>query len=172
MKNKKHIFILFILALFSITMQGQSVEFTVKALLIEKIAKLTEWETGGNGEYFIIGILGESPFNGELEKLAQKTKIKNKPVKIKYLSKYRKETDCNILFICASEANDLPEIIDILTNRNVLLISDTEGFCKKGVHINFYFDDETIKYEVNPTALKNANLSVDMQLLNYGKIIK
>jgi hypothetical protein len=67
----------------------------------------------------------------------------------------------------------LDDILKLTGSLNILTISDTTGYCKKGVHINFYIDESgTIKYEINITALKKANLVVDMQLLSNGKIIR
>lgn len=162
------------LILLLITTYGysQSVEYTVKAMYIEKFARFTEWDNGLNYEEFVIAILGNSPFNGELEKITSKTSIKNKPVKIAYIKDISECTNCNLVFICASEKSKLPEISNKISTNSILLISDTNGFSKKGVHINFYIDDEgNVLYEINPQALEKANLTVNMQLLKFGKII-
>lgn len=151
---------------------AQSVEYSVKALYIEKIARFTEWKTDLAGEYFVIDVLGKSPFNGELEKMAKKAKIKNKTIKINYITNYQDIKECQLLFICASEKSKLPAIIKYIETLNILTIADTPGFCKKGVHLNLYIDDEeTLKYEINPNALKRDSMTVDMQLINYGEII-
>lgn len=151
---------------------AQSIEYSVKALYVEKIARYTEWKIDITGDYFVIDILGKSPFNGELENMAKKVKIKNKTIKINYLTNYLDIKDCQLLFICASEKSKLSTIIKHIETLNILTVADTPGFCKKGVHVNFYIDDtETLKYEINPNALKRANITVDIQLINYGEII-
>jgi len=54
----------------------------------------------------------------------------------------------------------------------VLLISDSEGFSKKGVHFNFFKEkDETIHFEINLKALAKSGLRPDLKLLSVGKII-
>lgn len=168
----KSLVIFIVLIMFAEYSKAQSIEYSVKALYIEKFARFTDWKTDLSGEYFVIDVLGESPFEGELEKLAQKIKIKNKPVKINYINDYKEIKECQLLFICASEKSKLPEIIKHIETLNILTIADTPGFCKKGIQVNFYIDNsETIKYEINPTALTKANIIVDIQLLNYGEII-
>lgn len=169
-RNKTLITILIIL--FSYQSNSQSVEYMVKASFIEKFARFTDWGTNMEGEFFVITILGESPFSGELEKMAKKIKIKNKTIKINYIDDYRDIKDCQVLFICSSEANKLPKIIKFIEHMNILTVSDTPGFCKKGIQTNFYIDkSDTIKFEINPTALNKAKLTIDMQLLSLGKII-
>ncbi|HAN79390.1 MAG TPA: hypothetical protein DCQ31_17290 [Bacteroidales bacterium] len=169
---KKIIIILFCIMQFAAYSTAQSVEYTVKALLIEKFARFTNWETDITGEYFTIAVLGKSPFKGELEKNIAKTIIKNKPVKISYIKDMSECLDCNLVFVCASEKNKLPMVLSTLNTKPVLVISDSFGFTKKGVHMNFYFDSEgQVKYEINPKALEKSNLSVNMQLLKFGKIV-
>ena len=169
----KHItFIWFILFFFSIPSESQSLEYSVKAIYLEKFARFTDWPDNISGENFIIAVLGKSPFDGELEKLAKKTKIKNKPLKINYLNEISELSNCQLLFISSSEKDRLSEVLQKVEYQNILTIADMPGACKKGVHINLYTDGSgTVHYEINPEALKKAKLTVEMQLLSYGKII-
>lgn len=170
-KNSALIVLIFVM--FSNYSNAQSVEYMVKASFIEKFARFTDWETNLSGEYFVITVLGESPFNGELEKMAKILKIKNKPIMINYIDDYRDIKDSQVLFICSSEANNLQTIIKHIEGKNILTISDTPGFGKKGVQTNLYLDkSERIKFEINLTALNKSKLTFDMQLLSLGEIIK
>jgi len=173
MALKKYILFLFVNFQFILFLNAQSIEYAIKASFIEKFARFTDWQTPIEGDYFGIDVLGESPFNGELEKMAQNVKLKNKQIKINYIHKYTEAVGCQVLFICASEKNRLPQILNFVNNKNILTISDTSGFCKKGVHFNLYVSDaQTIKYEINYTMIKTSNLIVDMHVLNLGKIIR
>jgi hypothetical protein len=172
MTPPRHILIVLLFVLLPSIAGSQSVEYTVKASFIEKFARFTEWELNAIGDSFVIDILGVSPFNGEFERLASKGKIKNKPVKINYIKDYRDARDCQVLFICRSEKDNVKEIVRWLKNTNVLMVSDSPGFGELGVHFNFYLkDNETIHFEVNPKALSKTKLRADMLLLSIGKII-
>lgn len=164
--------ILFTFLFISFHVNGQSVEYFVKASFIEKFARFTRWEPNSIGENFIIGVLGVNPFHSELEKLSKKTTIKGKPVKIMYFTDLQETRACHVLFICSSEKNNLTTIIKYLETRNILLVSDTPGFAEKGVHFNFYYKlNETLHFEINMKSLVKANLKTDIQLLSLGKII-
>lgn len=152
--------------------EAQSVEYFIKASLMGKIAQYTEWNSDNNSEFFEIAILGKSPFNGELEKLASSTMIKNKPVKISYIRDYIDARACQILFICKSEEKNLGKIVLYFEDKNTMLVSDTPEFSEKGIHFNFYLDpDKTIHFEIDLNALKKSGLKPDLQLLTIGKII-
>ncbi|MFN8361626.1 MAG: YfiR family protein [Candidatus Kapaibacterium sp.] len=178
--SRKHIhgvtrrfFLGLVAVLLPLIVYAQSIEYSVKASFIEKFARFTDWSALPSDDYFVIDVLGESPFNGELETIAKKIKIKNRTVKINYIDNYQDIKNCQLLFISASEKNRISAIMKFIEHQNILAIADTPGFCKKGVHLNFYIDEsETVKYEVNPAALKRSNLTVEMQLLSYGKIVQ
>lgn len=151
--------------------KAQSMEYFVKASMIEKFARFTEWNDQQSDKSFIICVVGKSPFNGELEKMAEKVKIKNLPVEIIYTRDYKKIQPCQVLFICSSEKNHLFDIIENSLLWHTLTISDSPGFSEMGVDFNFYYqDNQTIHFEINPKAIEKSGLKVDMLLLNLGKI--
>jgi hypothetical protein len=169
---KRKLLVLIFLITFFNNSKAQSLEYTLKASFIEKFARFTEWESNSIGEYFEIDILGDSPFTGELEKMANKSKIKNKSIKINYIKNYYDANVCQVLFICSSEKHNVSKIIKYFGKLNILMVADTPGFSELGVHFNFYYKENgTIHFEVNPKALNKAQLKYDMQLLNIGKII-
>jgi len=161
-----------ILLLIPTVLKSQSIESYVKASLLFKIAQYTEWNTANDPKIFQIAVLGKTPFTGELEKIAAKTRIKNKPVVINYINDYKKAEGAEIIFICSSEKKAFPEIIRAYQEKNTLLISDSPNFSGNGVHFNFIVEsDETIHFEIDLQALKKAGLKPDLQLLSIGKII-
>jgi hypothetical protein len=172
MMKRRYILFMLLACMMSAPAHSQSVEYSVKASFIEKFARFTEWESNSIGEYFVIDILGNSPFGGEFERLAVKEKIKGRPIRVRYIKDYREARDCQVLFICRSEKENLREIVRALKHANILLVADSPGFSELGVHFNFYLkDNETIHFEVNPKALASAQLKPDLLLLSIGKII-
>lgn len=177
MQKKKQTLTLFILVIallfaFRNYSIAQNREYLIKAAYIEKFTRFIEWPANSlNGE-FVITILGKDPFDGALEEIAGKYKIKNLPVKIKYISDISEIEKCNILFISQNKKNTLSEIFYYTKDKPILTLSETEYYGEKGVHINFYYTDKgTIHFEVNPAKLKKSGLNVDMYLLELGKII-
>ncbi len=177
MQKKGHIlfkYFLAILVLFfcNIYLEAQNREYQIKAVYIEKLARFIEWPSNSlNGE-FVIVILGKDQFNGTLEEIAHKIKIKNLPLKIKYISDISDIERCQILFISHTRKNSLSEVLFYTKDKPILTLSETENYCERGTHINFYYTDKgTIHFEVNPARLKKSGFNVDMYLLKLGKII-
>lgn len=79
---------------------------------------------------------------------------------------------CHILFISESNANQIEEILSKLKNRATLTVSDTPGFCERGIMINFFSQGDMLKFEMNPGKLENAGLKVSSQLQKLARIIR
>jgi hypothetical protein len=52
-----------------------------------------------------------------------------------------------------------------------LIVAHARDFAKLGAMINFYLDDERLRFEINPAALKRENLQAGSQLLNLAKLV-
>ena len=87
-----------------------------KALYLYQFAKYTEWPKeilGDENAPFVIGILGKDPFGKDID-IIQGKPIKGRKVTVKRFSKVQDVTGCHLLFICSSEAEQLPQILKAL----------------------------------------------------------
>ncbi len=159
-------------------------EYHAKGVFIGRVSSFIQWPEGlgvnDKSRPFIIGIIGENPFfvkeKGEdapqnwLEEIyvQQKNKIKGKPVEVRLISDIDEIRGCNLLFISKSEKKMVPEIVAAARESHVLTFSDTDGFAKKGVHINLILKSGKLKYEINQAAVEESGLKVKFQLLKYA----
>jgi hypothetical protein len=81
-------------------------------------------------------------------------------------------TNCHILFIGSSEKWHIQEILRIIKGLNILTIGDTDGFAQKGIIINFYTEEQKVRFEINLDAAKRANLTISSRLLSLAKIVR
>ncbi len=155
---------------------AQPQEYLLKAGFLEKFARFTDWPDQSLPENdkdpFIISIIGNSPFQGSLEKIYQHALIKGRPVKIQYIDTLDQIPGSHILFICKSEQYRLGSILKFANKHPILLIGDTQGFAEKGVHINLYITPNgTLHFEINPSTSRKAGLKIQIVLLEIAKII-
>lgn len=173
---KTSIFFLLLLIMIPSFSLAQPVEYLLKAGFIEKFSRFTNWPDHSDANDpttpFIISVIGKSPFEGSLEKIYTKAKIKNKSVHIRYISKENQIAGSHILFICQSEENHLKNILKAAQKDSVLVVSDTPGFGEKGSHINLYITEKgTLHFEINVKAAKKSGLAIQLILLEIAKII-
>lgn len=170
--NKLKYICIILIACLAFATKAQTNEYLIKAGFIEKFANFTEWPNISKNKEIEIAILGKSPFANELEELYSTRTIKNLPVKIRYIKSLGEIKNSNILFICDSEGSQLTNILNYTQNKPILTISESKGFAKRGVHINFYQTNQgTIHFEINAQRVKKSGLSIDVILLDYAHIV-
>ena len=167
---------LFILFLISIPAYAQVSEYEVKAIFLQKFTAFIDYpkESGidEKSKPFTIGVIGENPFGNILEDYYSIIEIKDKKVKILYISDTSEISSCNILFISKSEKKHLSEILSFTRHKPILTVSDSKGFAERGVLINFYLDYEKVRFEINYKAVKESGIYMNFRLLNIARIVE
>jgi hypothetical protein len=151
---------------------GMQHEYELKAGVLYHIIEYVEWpvEALPNDPPSIrIGLLGQIPFADALEVLEGKT-IQGRKLVVKRLSDPEGGSNCQVLFIGASEKPRIPEIVAGLKNRPILTVSEVEGFAQQGGMVNLVAGQNRIVLEINREATGQARLSMSAQLLKLAKV--
>jgi hypothetical protein len=145
------------------------------AVYLERITRFVEWpyetESSVSDDYFVIGVLGENPFGTRLTDLYAERTIKNKNIKVRYLSQFKEIEECNLLFISRSMSEELPQVLEITAKKPILTVGDTKGFAEKGVLVNFFIENNKLRFEINEQGLHEAGILIDSLLLKVAKIV-
>ncbi len=116
-----------------------------------------------------IGILGTDPFGDHFREVeGRRLDAGDRTLTVKRLGPYHRGIDlgqCDVLFICASEAERVPAILDDIRRIPVLTVSETSRFLDQGGMINLVIDGSRIRWEVNRGSAHEAGLSFSSQLL-------
>lgn len=150
-------------------------EYEVKAAYLFHFASFVEWPEGtfeGRGNGFVVGVLGEDPFDGLLEETFSGKNVLERPLRIKRGARFEDLGRPHILFISSSEAARLPHILAALDDASVLTVGDTPGFAARGGIINFTIRDHHVRFEVNLEKAKRAHLKISSQLLKLATIVQ
>lgn len=199
LKKASTIYIMFFLAIFCTSLyqygnnnmgkDGSYEEYHVKATFLSTVTSFVTWPKDANLEDkskpFVIAVIGENPFVKEKRKKGtpddwlthifeyqeKKYKILEKKVKIIFINDISEIPQCNMLFISRSKKKILPQIIEVATQYSILTVSDTEGFGKKGVQINFLPTENSgnVEYEINKDAVDATQLKFSSTLLKYTR---
>jgi hypothetical protein len=161
-------------------------EYEVKAAFIFNFLKFVDWpaeKTAGNNNQIVIGIIGADPFGPAADIFKDKSveehkllvkrfegveQIKKLPEKDKN-ELYDALKQCHLLFISQSEQKQVREIIEITNNNGVLTVADSDGFIEAGGIINFFTEDNKIRFDINQGAAEKTGLKIRSQLLRLAK---
>lgn len=154
---------------------SQANVYVLKAVYLEKFSRFVTWpkecSMDDPNEPFIISVIGRTPLTDNLEQIYSIQKINNKKVIIKSISNLYEIENSHILVIAETERKNLQNIITLTKNLPVLTISEASTFAEKGVLINFYEENNKLRFEINETAVLQSPLQMSFYLLNSAKII-
>lgn len=151
----------------------QAAEYQVKAEFVERFTRFIDWPAGSEGRgAFLIGVIGDNPFNGWLERIASERRIKGRVVEVRHLTDPAQVDACQIVFIGASEREHLRRILSHTESKPILTVGDTAGFASAGVLINFYTSGETVRFEMNEAAIDRSGLKVSSRLLKLARLVE
>jgi hypothetical protein len=171
-----HFSALFVCVLFWLQLPAQvpaSTEYNIKAVFIYNFTQFIDWPPGtfaSPESPFVIGILGEDPFQSYMDETVSNEKVKGHSIVVERYQNLNDVKNCHILYICASEAERMQEILLRAKKGKMLTISDVPGFANNGGMICFVTRNNKIKLQINPSPVKAAELNISSKLLQVAEI--
>lgn len=162
---------LFLLSVNAAAVADSPTEYEVKAAFVHNIAKFVEWPASvGAKEVLRLCILGPDPFGAAADGL------RGKPVgarmwEVSPVNARANLKECQVLFIGAAEAANLPRLLEGLKASPVLTLGDTEGYAERGVMVNLFLEQNKVRFEINNGAAGRAGLRISSQLLKLARIV-
>lgn len=148
-------------------------EYKLKAGLIYTLTKFVDYPvtaTVPELSHFTIGILGQDPFQEEIDILNDKI-IQDQKIEVIRYKRVEEIEACHMLFISRSETAMRASIIDALKKKTILTISDMDDFAEAGGMIHFITVNNRIRFKVNLTKVREADLKLSSQFLKLAIII-
>jgi hypothetical protein len=154
---------------------GVSREYTIKAAYLYNFARYVQWRTDSfrsDQDPFVIGVLGTDSLGEDLDRIAQAKKVEARKIVVYRFPSPDKYRPCHILFVPRTvEAGQQIETIGRLRSSPVLLIGETPGFAERGGTINFFIEQNRVRFEINQQAARRAGLKISAKLLNLAKLV-
>ena len=158
-------------AMSAIAAQAQPSEYEVKAAFIHNIVKFVEWPGASPASgHARLCLLGEDPSGGAFDMLQGKP-IRGLRWEVVKVDAGNGLKACRVLFIAASERADLGRILAGMGDSPVLTVGDTAGYAERGVMVNFYPEDNRVRFEINRAAAARAGLVISSQLLRLARVV-
>jgi YfiR/HmsC-like len=150
--------------------QGKTEEYHVKAGFLFHFAQLVDWPAAAGANLtFGLCMLGDDPFQGELENTLNGKAIGSKPIHILHLKQSQDARSCQVLFISNTEDQHLRKIIEELGNSAVMTVGESDDFIDRGGMIRFTLDQGKVRFEINLKAADPAGLKFSSRLLLLAK---
>lgn len=148
-------------------------EYRVKAEFIERFTHFIDWPPSAFASAaspFVLCVVGETPVTTYLAQLAQRRRIKDRPVTLLQLKASVDLSVCHLVFIAADERPYLKQILAGIDGHPIVTVGDSEGYGRAGVLINLLLDPEgRIGFEISQAEARRTALTLSAQLLKLSR---
>ncbi|HEV7219578.1 MAG TPA: YfiR family protein [Terriglobales bacterium] len=151
-----------------------SVEYQVKAAFLFNFAKFVDWPPGSYQDEktpITICVFGYDPFGSALDEIIRGKSINNRELVKRRIDKAGELKTCQIVFVSAREDKFLSEILSNLKGVSALVVGEGENFAERGGEIQFYLENNRVRFAINVDAVQRARLNVSSKLLALAKIV-
>ncbi|MFW5804623.1 MAG: YfiR family protein [bacterium] len=160
---KKIILILFSFILFT-QVDGQTSIAKAQAMFIYNFSRLISWPSEYQTGDFVIGILGTSNIESELEGYCATKKVGFQNIIIKSFKNPEDLTKCHILFVSYGKTSKMAEILSSIQGKSTLIIAEKRGAIDDGAAINFIIGEDRLKFELKVGNASKYGLKISSKL--------
>jgi hypothetical protein len=147
----------------------------VQAAYLDNFGKFVKWPAGApanHGSAFVICVLDQDPFGDTLKSALTGESVDGRPVTVKRIAHAQDAEGCHILFISAAQAKDLGGILTTLDDSSILTVSDMPDFSKRGGMIQFVFEGDRVRFEINLESTEKSHLVLASELLKVAAAVR
>ena len=135
-----------------------------QSMFIYNFSRLIQWPAGSSNGEFVIGVIGDTEMFTSLTSFVTNKKVGNLSISVKKFEDAQSITRCNILFIGDGKIGKLGEVISKVQGSNSLIITERKGMINSGSAIDFFMDQDKLKFVMNSDNAEKYNLVVSKSL--------
>jgi YfiR/HmsC-like len=157
--------VVFLIACVPSAWADEAPEYRLKAEYLYRFAQFTEWpaETGNT---LNLCVHGTDPFGAELDALQGKL-VERRNIVVMRNVNADALAGCQIIYV-APAAADVPQVLEQIKGRPVLIVADTPGAARLGVTLNMSVVKGHVSFEANMQAARSARINLSSRLLRFA----
>jgi hypothetical protein len=148
-------------------------EYGLKSVFLYQFCRFMEWPQSAfasSNDPLVIGVVGDDPFGSLLREAVEGETYHGRPIRIEHYRSPRDIKRCHILFVSRSLVDQMNEILQQVSGKNVVTVGETDGFLDRGGMIALTADRNRVRLRVNASSLRAANVDVSSKLLRVAEI--
>lgn len=152
----------------------RSPEHEIKAAFLFHFAQFVEWPRSAfpaPESPLTFCVLGDAALGTALEEMARGEAIGGRPLVVRQARQLDAPPDCHLIFVGRAEQRRTPELLSAVAGRPVLTVGEVTDFGRRGGTINFYLDEDRVRFEINPEAASRHGLHISSELLSLGRLV-
>lgn len=167
--------LLYLAAASSIRAQaGTSVEYQIKAAFLFNFAKFVDWPPDAfpsDKSPITLCVFRHDPFGSVLDEIIQGKTINNRAILARRTNELPDLKPCQLVFVDKEADKGLSDVLNSLKGTSALVVGESEGFAERGGGIQFFLEDNKLRFAINVDAIQRARLNVSSKLLALARIV-
>jgi hypothetical protein len=150
-------------------------EYEIKAAFLYNFAVFVEWPSSAfrdDQSPFVVGVVGRDPFGSILEETFRGKDVGGRRISVQRVPTAKDLGACHLVFVCSSEADSMPRILESLKGSPTLTVGEMDGFAALGGCVGFYAEGRKVRFEINLPTVKRTGLKVSSKLLRLARILE
>ncbi len=145
-------------------------EEQAKTSLIYNLTKFVQWPEQPQDKFLNICVYRDDPIVSVLGGLRDKTS-KGLSLRVRKVDTLDGVQTCQILYIGRREQSSLRVVLQALSGRGVLVVSDIPESAAGGAMVEIMLDNNRLSFSVNKKTASEANLKLPAQVLSLAKVV-
>lgn len=150
-------------------------EYSIKAAFLYHFSTYVQWPGDvftSDAEPFVIGVYHTNPFGSALDKIASQKKVAGRSIVVKSVDSPAQVKDCHMLFVPGSvPAGEWAAVLRAAHGAPVLVVGESEHFVELGGDVQFFLENNKVRFAFSAETTKGGDLKVSSKLLSLAKII-
>ncbi|MFT4926636.1 MAG: hypothetical protein ACI8WB_002734 [Phenylobacterium sp.] len=144
----------------------------IQAGMVNGFTTYTTWPNPDTTDPFVIGVMGaQNLFIPALQRFfAKKPVFPHRQIDIREVT-LKEVTDCHLLVIFGQANEQGDAILAKVASLPILTISDQAHFAESGGHVNFYHENNKLRFAINWKTTHHSNLKISSRLLRLARVI-
>jgi hypothetical protein len=135
-----------------------------QTLYIYNFSRMIQWPAGSTSGDFVIGVVGDNELFSNLTSYVTNKKVGTQPIVVRKFDDPQSVTRCHIVFVGDGKVSRLNEIVGKLQGANSLIITERKGMINSGSAIDFFMDQDKLRFVMNSNNAQKYNLTVSKSL--------
>lgn len=168
------IFIIFVVSVNRTQAEEASVEAKLRAAFIYQFTHYVDWPADrlkNDGSHFSIAVSGDDILTDQLQELAKTKQVKGKSIEIVKWSENNPESRPFIIALMSKSIQVVENQLKSLKGCQCLTVTYLEGFGARGAIVNFFKEEDRLRFEINRSVALREKLEIHSQLLRLAKIV-
>jgi hypothetical protein len=154
--------------------ESPPVEYQLKAAFLFNFAKFVAWPPDAfpsDKAPISLCVFRHDPFGGALDQVIREKAINNRELLARRINNLPELKTCQLVFVSETEERQLPEVLSSLKGASALVVGESADFAERGGAIQFFLENNKLRFAVNVDAIQRARLQASSKLLALARIV-